>query len=209
MFEIQGLSNFEIILEKMSKCVNAKKRSFMNGETILSFGSKRKIIGIILSGSADLRKIDIKGYETILEKLSKSDIFSEMFIETTDDPTYLVATEETEVLFIDYYHIFNDCKINCLNHKIVVNTIIDMLMHKTIQLNNKISLLSNRTTKEKILSYLQSEAKGNRKVTINYSLQELADYLCVDRSAMMREIKKLIDEKKIKKEGRTFTIYKK
>lgn len=209
MFEIQGLSNFEIILEKMSKCVNAKKRRFMNGETILSFGSKRKIIGIILSGSADLRKIDIKGYETILEKLSKSDIFSEMFIETTDDPTYLVATEETEVLFIDYYHIFNDCKINCLNHKIVVNTIIDMLMHKTIQLNNKISLLSNRTTKEKILSYLQSEAKGNRKVTINYSLQELADYLCVDRSAMMREIKKLIDEKKIKKEGRTFTIYKK
>lgn len=208
MFGIQGLSDFEVILEKMSKCVNAKKKTFMNGETILSFGSKRKIIGIILSGNADLRKIDIKGFETILENLSKGDIFSEMFIEINDDPTYLVATKETEVLFIDYYHIFNDCKINCLNHKIVVNTIIDMLMHKTVQLSNKISILSNRTTREKILSYLQTEAKGNRKVTINYSLQELADYLCVDRSAMMREIKKLIDEKKIKKEGRTFTIYK-
>lgn len=208
MFGIQGLSDFEVILEKMSKCVNAKKRTFMNGETILSFGNKRKIIGIILSGNADLRKIDIKGFETILENLSKGDIFSEMFIEINDDPTYLVATKETEVLFIDYYHIFNDCKINCLNHKIVVNTIIDMLMHKTVQLNNKISILSNRTTREKILSYLQTEAKGNKKVTINYSLQELADYLCVDRSAMMREIKKLIDEKKIKKEGRTFTIYK-
>ncbi len=208
MFGIQGLSDFEVILEKMSKCVNAKKRTFMNGETILSFGNKRKIIGIILSGNADLRKIDIKGFETILENLSKGDIFSEMFIEINDDPTYLVATKETEVLFIDYYHIFNDCKINCLNHKIVVNTIIDMLMHKTVQLSNKISILSNRTTREKILSYLQTEAKGNRKVTINYSLQELADYLCVDRSAMMREIKKLIDEKKIKKEGRTFTIYK-
>lgn len=208
MFGIQGLSDFEVILEKMSKCVNSKKRTFMNGETILSFGNKRKIIGIILSGNADLRKIDIKGFETILENLSKGDIFSEMFIEINDDPTYLVATKETEVLFIDYYHIFNDCKINCLNHKIVVNTIIDMLMHKTVQLNNKISILSSRTTREKILSYLQTEAKGNRKVTINYSLQELADYLCVDRSAMMREIKKLIDEKKIKKEGRTFTIYK-
>lgn len=207
MFGIQGLSDFEVILEKMSKCVNAKKKTFMNGETILSFGNKRKIIGIILSGNADLRKIDIKGFETILENLSKGDIFSEMFIEINDDPTYLVATKETEVLFIDYYHIFNDCKINCLNHKIVVNTIIDMLMHKTVQLNNKISILSSRTTREKILSYLQTEAKGNRKVTINYSLQELADYLCVDRSAMMREIKKLIDEKKIKKEGRTFTIY--
>ena len=208
MFGIQGLSDFEVILEKMSKCVNAKKRTFMNGETILSFGSKRKIIGIILSGNADLRKIDIKGFETILENLSKGDIFSEMFIEINDDPTYLVATKETEVLFIDYYHIFNDCKINCLNHKIVVNTIIDMLMRKTVQLSNKISILSSRTTREKILSYLQTEAKGNRKVTINYSLQELAYYLCVDRSAMMREIKKLIDEKKIKTEGRTFTIYK-
>ena len=208
MFGIQGLSDFEVILEKMSKCVNAKKKTFMNGETILSFGNKRKIIGIILSGNADLRKIDIKGFETILENLSKGDIFSEMFIEINDDPTYLVATVKTEVLFIDYYHVFNDCKINCLNHKIVVNTIIDMLMHKTVQLSNKISILSSRTTREKILSYLQTEAKGNRKVTINYSLQELADYLCVDRSAMMREIKKLIDEKKIKKEGRTFTIYK-
>lgn len=209
MFEIQGLSNFEIILEKMSKCVNAKKRIFLTGETILSFGSKRKIIGIILSGKADLRKIDIKGFEIILEKLSKGDIFSEMFIKLTDDPTYLVATEKTEILFIDYYHVFNDCKVNCLNHKIIVNTIIDMLMNKTIQLNNKISILSNRTTKEKILSYLKNEAKGNKKVTISYSMQELANYLCIDRSAMMKEIKKLCDQKIIKKEGRTFTIYQK
>lgn len=207
MLEIQWLSENELILEKMSKCVNAKKRIFMNGETILSFGSKRKIIGILLSGKADLKRIDIKGFETIFESLCKGDIFSEMFIEINDDPTYLVATEKTEVLFIDYYHIFNDCKINCLNHKIIVNTIIDMLMYKTVQLNKKISILSNRTTREKLLSYLKSEAKGNKKVTINTSLQKVADYLCIDRSAMMREIKKLCDEKKIKKEGKTFTIY--
>ena len=38
------------------------------------------------------------------------------------------------------------------------------------------------------------------------SLSNLADYLCVDRSAMMRELKKLNDEKIILSEKKTVTI---
>lgn len=196
------------ILEHLSKCVNTKIKSFLPGEFIQNYGGKRKIIGIILEGNADLKRVDIKGNETILEHLSKGDIFSEMFIDDTDDPTTLVATKKTDVLFIDYLHILKDCKVNCIYHSFVLNHIMDMMLEKTVQLNKKISVLSNRTIKEKILTYLKNEAKGNKTVTIPYSLQELADYLCIDRSAMMREIKKLIDEKKIKKNGRTFIIYK-
>ena len=38
------------------------------------------------------------------------------------------------------------------------------------------------------------------------SLSNLSDYLCVDRSAMMREIKKLNDEGIIKSEKKFITI---
>ena len=203
--------NFYVIFENMSKCVNANKSVFLPGESILNYRGKRKIIGIILSGNADLKRIDIKGNETILERLSKGNIFSEMFLEESEDSTYLVATKKTEVLFIDYHYILKDCKVNCRYHNFVLNTIMDLIFKKTVNLNNKITILSRRSTKEKLLTYLKSEAQKNnsKSFTIPYSLQELADYLCVDRSAMMRELKNLQDEKKIKKDGRTFTIYKK
>lgn len=203
-------NEFDIIFENMSKCVNANKKTFLPGEFILTYRFKRKIIGIILNGNADLKRIDIKGNETILERLSKGNIFSEMFQEESEDSTYLVATKKTEVLFIDYHYILKDCKINCRYHNFVLNTIMDLMLNKTVNLNNKISILSKRSIKEKILTYLKKEElKHNSKTfTIPYSLQELADYLCIDRSAMMRELKNLQDEKKIKKDGRTFTIYK-
>ncbi len=196
------------MLNHLEKCVNTKVKSFLSGEFIQNYGGRKKIIGIIIEGNADLKKVDMKGNETILEHLSKGDIFSEMFIDDFEDPVTLVATKKTDVLFIDYLSILRDCKINCHYHTFVVNHIMDMMMKKAVQLNQKIAILSNRTTREKILAYLKNEAEGQKKVSIPYSLQELADYLCVDRSAMMREIKKLIEEKKIKKNGRTFTIYK-
>lgn len=196
------------ILDHLGKCVNTKVKSFLPGEFIQNYGGRKKIIGVIIEGNADLKKVDIKGNETILERLSKGDIFSEMFIDDIEDPVTLVATKKTDVLLIDYLYILRDCKINCHYHTFVVNHIMDMMMKKTVQLNNKIAILSNRTTREKILMYLRNEASGQKKITIPYSLQELADYLCVDRSAMMREIKKLIEEKRIKKNGRVFTIYK-
>ncbi len=197
-----------LILDHLGKCVNTKVKSFLTGEFIQNYGGRKKIIGILLEGSADLKKVDIKGNETILEHLSKGDIFSEMFIEELEDPITLVATKKTDVLLIDYLSILRDCKVNCHYHTFVVNHIMDLMMKKTVQLNNKIAILSNRTIREKLLTYLKNESGGQKKVTIPYSLQELADYLCVDRSAMMREIKKLIEEKRIKKNGRVFTIYK-
>lgn len=195
-------------LENLSKCVNTKKNTFLNGEYILNYVSKRKIIGIILDGNADLRRIDIKGNVTILERLSKGDIFSEMFMDESEDSIFLLATDKTEILFIEYNHILKDCKVNCHYHSFVLNTIMDLMLKNTIQLNNKIAILSSRTIREKILSYLKERSveEESNTITIPYSFQELADYLCVDRSAMMREIKKLTDEKIIKKNGRTFTI---
>ncbi len=196
------------MLDHLGKCVNTKVKVFLIGEFIQNYGARKKVIGVLLEGSADLKKVDIKGNETILEHLSKGDIFSEMFIEDSEDPITLVATKKTEVLWIDYLSILRDCKVKCPYHTFVVNHIMDMMMKKTVQLNNKIAILSNRTIREKLLMYLKQEGNGQKKVTIPYSLQELADYLCVDRSAMMREIKKLIAEKRVKKNGRIFTIYK-
>jgi len=65
-----------------------------------------------------------------------------------------------------------------------------------ISLTQKIEFISKRTTREKLLAYLSSEAQkaGSNRFSIPFNRQELADYLSVDRSAMSAELSKLRKE---------------
>lgn len=70
------------------------------------------------------------------------------------------------------------------------------MTRKTMHLTQKMNVLSKRTIREKIMTFLISEASknGSHKITLNFNRQELADYLCVDRSALSRELGKLKNE---------------
>ena len=74
-----------------------------------------------------------------------------------------------------------------------------------------VDMLCQRTLRSKLMSffeYLESEEKSN-SFTLPLPFSDLADYLGVDRSAMMREIKKLNEEKIISNDKRKVTINKK
>ena len=65
-------------------------------------------------------------------------------------------------------------------------------------------MLSQRSIREKLLCYFttQSYSCGSRSFTIPFTLSMLADYISTDRSAMMRELRKLREEGIVRMEGR-------
>ena len=67
------------------------------------------------------------------------------------------------------------------------------LARKTIVFNRKIEIISKRTTREKLMTYLMMCAKsaGSDSFNVPFDRQELADYLEVDRSGLSAEIAKL------------------
>ena len=64
---------------------------------------------------------------------------------------------------------------------------------KTVELNSKIEILSHRTTEDRILAYLRTFAEkcGSNEFDIPFDRQQLADFLCVERSALSAEISRL------------------
>ena len=52
---------------------------------------------------------------------------------------------------------------------------------------------------------MQNKTKSN-SFTIEMSLPDLAEYLCVDRSSMMRELKALKEEGVLESKGKKFTM---
>ena len=83
-----------------------------------------------------------------------------------------------------------------------------VLARKNLFLSEKLRHLSRRTLREKLLSYLEQQAlsAGKNSFTIPFDRQELADYLCADRSALSREIGKLRREGVLESRGSAFTL---
>lgn len=185
-------------------CVKMQKKSFSKGCVITTYMEKRKQICILLTGKADLIRYDFNGNKDIVDRFSKNDIFGEAFFPVnTNNELFVLATEDCEVLLFLYNDIQAKCRNNCKFHSTLVSNILELVLNNVIHQNARIEILSKRTIREKLLSYFSilSSKNFSKNITIPYSLTNLADYLSVDRSAMMREIKSLIDEGFILKDG--------
>ena len=194
-------------IEAIIKCFNAKRMYFKKDRTIISNVLKVRQVGVILSGSANMIRYDYNGNRTIIEKLEHDSVFGEVFSYLGSDISVL-ATSDCEVLFIDYDCIINRCSKNCPHHAKLTDNVLQLLSKKIIDLNSRLEVLSKRSIRDKLLGYfnLLTKDKVNRSFSIPFSYTELADYLSVDRSAMMREIKNLRDEGYIKTTGRKITL---
>ena len=102
----------------------------------------------------------------------------------------------------------NNCNENCDFHSELIKTLPHLFLKEIIDLNTRIELLSKRTIREKLLSYFAIISAKNisRSFVIPFSLTDLADYLSVDRSAMMRELGYLKTDKIIEKNGNRITL---
>lgn len=192
--------------KNLSSCVNTKRQLFYNKELILSYTPIKKKIGFITYGKANILKMDKDGNTTILRELKENDIFSNLFFQDSEDEIYIESEQETEVIFIDYYKVLKDCNKACFFHNNLVLTLFDLLVIDNKQQNEKIELLSKRTVEEKILFFLKNRMneKGIFKVTTSY--KAISEYLFVDRSNLMRELKKMEEKGIIKRNNKTIII---
>ena len=204
MYELsifKDMSKTEI--DEALKSLGARRISFHKEHIIVSSLVEDDLIGIILNGKASIITYDYSGNRDIIDSLEYDAVFGKHYSYINSDVSIIAATP-CEVLFLDYQLLAsNSSKYDKLNYNIN-----KLLTNKIYSLYEKIEILSKRSTREKLLSYFGNISKKRGKKTFNLPItyMELADYLSVDRSAMMREIKKLKDEKKISTEGKKITI---
>ena len=192
LFQGIAFSDFESMLS----CLSARTTAYKKGDVILLSGDTVNVVGLILSGGVKVIKEDMDGNITILTELGVSEIFGEVFACAGVDhsPVTVQASENTEILFIDYRKIITSCSSACPFHMKLVENMLKLLAHKNLALNQKMEILSKRTTREKLMCFFDYQRGAAKKFTIPYNREELAHYLCVDRSAMSNELCKMRDE---------------
>lgn len=108
----------------------------------------------------------------------------------------VLAVEDCTVISFDVKRIITVCSAACRFHSLVVQNLFFAISEKNRKLVQKLTFMTKRTTREKLIAYLSEEAKrhNSSKFSIPFNRQQLADFLSVDRSAMSNELCKMRDE---------------
>ena len=166
-------------------CVNAVKVSKASRSYIFKAGDSTDVMGLVLAGSTLIIQEDLWGHRNILSKCNAGDFFGEPY----------AATPGTVL------------NISVVAEKLIRN-LVCVLANKILILNDKITHVSKRSTRDKLLSYLSSESvkKSSLSFDIPFDRQQLADFLCVERAAMSVELSKLQKEGLLKTNRNHFEL---
>ena len=188
-----GINDADIL--KMLSCLDAHSISFERRRVVLSEGIEPTRMGLVLSGTVLVERVDRNGNRSILQEIGAGGLFAEAFAcaGAQSLPVTMIAGERSEVLLLDAFHILHTCHHHCGHHQAMTFNLMKELARKNMEFHDRLEITSRRTTREKLLSYLDICAKkeGKRRFTIPFDRQELADYLEVDRSGLSTEIGKL------------------
>lgn len=123
-------------------------------------------------------------------------------------PVSVGAIEDCSVLLLDINRMLKICNNSCVFHQRLVANLLNIIATKNMQLNRKMSYITHKTIRGRLLAYLEDQAEKANSDTfeIPFNRNELADYLCVDRSAMSRELGRMKKEGLLDFNRRTFRL---
>ena len=199
-------------IDIMLPCLGAKIKEYDKKETVFLEGENASYIGIVLAGTVQIEQVDYLGNRYIISEIKAGQLFLEAFAcaDVKKAPVSVIANEKSEILIIESDRILHPCENACGFHQKLIFNLMRNLAKKTIMLHQKNNILSLRTTREKLLTFLSyvSKEKGTPSFDIPFNREELADYLCVDRSGLSVEISKLKKEGIIKNRKNHFELIK-
>ncbi len=195
--KIIGNKLFTHISEKdfssMLTCLGAFEKIYSKNEVILNEGDSINFVGAVLEGAVKIIKTDYDGSEVIIAEVSDGDIFAEVFAcaKIFRSPVSIVSASKSRVLFFDYQKIITACSSSCAFHQKLISNMLSVVANKSLYLNRRIDIISKKSLRDKILTYFHYESMGRNRFTISMNREELANFLCADRSALSNELSKM------------------
>ena len=197
-------------LKEMLNCFNARIKSYSDGEIIIRQGDMIKNIYLVLEGSVNIEKDSYWGRRIIISQLGVNDNIALAFVASKNIESSIdaISVGNTKLLVLSYEKWTTMCQNVCTKHRLLINNLFEILSKENIDLLQKIENISQKTIRDKLLTYLSNEARKNKSniFEIPFNRQDLADYLNIDRSAMSFELSKMQKDGLVKFEKNKFML---
>lgn len=205
---LSGLSPGEI--ETVLPLLDIQQKSYAKGAMIVDIDGVIDYVGVVRSGGVSLYKEDAGGNSNLIGKVRPGRLFG---IEVACTPTQvsplvIACDTDAQILEIPFRVIGAPSRLpDCLRCQILKN-ILWLVANANMRQLYKIDILSKKSLRERILLYLSliARRKKSSAIEIPFNREEFADYLCVDRSALSRELSRMQKEGLITFEKNRFVL---
>lgn len=170
------------------------EKTYSKREIIIHEGSRVQYLYAVKKGKVIGEKFHIEGETNLLNVFEEGEIIGLEAASSTFRTSPLTYTADTEVTVV---MIEIASVLNCPLRDIILENIIHLLSDISIRQMYKIQVISKHGLRDRIMAHLTiMQRKRNTEVfDIRMSQEQLAQYLCVNRSALSYELNKM------KKEG--------
>lgn len=204
----RGLDSEE--LNKVFDTVLTTEKEYSKNQIIINQGEPVHRIGILKKGSAISIKYHFNGSSQILRIYNQGELFSLDAVNTAllTSPVTLISQTDSIVIFIPYNEILEADSISPETKKKIMSNCGEILSNEVVRLMYKIDVLSRRTLRERVLTYLSliRERSGSDTFDIGMNQDQFAQYLCVNRSVLSKELNQMRKSGLIDYNRKQFTL---
>lgn len=204
----EGLTRKE--LSDLFPLMDARFSSVKKNTVLIGAGEIVDTIGVVLRGEFAVLKEDVYGNSNLIGKVSQKEILAAETACTPSriSPVKITCTQDAEILTFPYDLLARPGILPDPYRCAILKNILDILANSNMRQLYKIEILSRKSLRDRIVLYLAFQAKRAQSDSfqIPFSREEMATYLCVDRSALSRELGRMQKEGLIRFHKNSFHI---
>ena len=190
-------------IDKLLKMLEAHTIIFNKDAIISKSIIDKKTIGIITKGYVQVIRNNFDGNEIVVEEYQEDDIIASSISYVESSEYRLISKEETYIILFDEDTLMNiEDTSKAYYNQFIKNLFLKKKKKNKIK-NERLQIITKKSIRDKLLEYFHINRKktGSNNIYLPYNYTALADYLGVNRSALMRELKNLKDEGFIESKG--------
>ncbi len=185
-------------------------RVFSKGSYLIEPQQKVEQFGIILSGRVQILHIFADGSYSLMNVLETADPLGADLVCTRSQiaPYHAVAEVQTQVLFFPA-KLLEPGILDESVRMMLQSRFLTMIADENMKKEYRLAILSQKGLRARILTFLTMQAKKRRtnSFSISFSREELASFLCVNRSALSHELSLMEQEGILTFRKNVFTLH--
>lgn len=187
-----------------------RTREFARGKFLIQPQDQVNELGVVLEGRVQLLHLFDNGSVTLVDVLQPPELMGADLIctRTRLSPYHAVAETPARIFFLQADLLLQagtlpeDCR------QEVLHQLLTLISQENMKKEYRLAILSQRGLRDRIMTYLtmQANKRGSRTLAIPMSREKMADFLCVNRSALSHELSLMQQEGLLQFEKNIFTL---
>ena len=168
-------------------------------------------LGILLSGRVHIQHLFVNGDFSLMSTLTVGDVLGAdlVFTRSRISPYHAMTAAATQIFYLPCELLTRPGMLNEQSRLCALNRMLTLISNVNMKKEYRLAILSQKGLRERIVTYLSMQANRQRKATftVPFSREDMASFLCVNRSALSHELSLMQNEGLISFHKNTFTLH--